>query len=579
MKRTIYKVERKWEGRTQGPILLKRRQALKLIAAMPFAFRVGRSVARAGRGSVVTATPSGPGFYPSTNSVASPLGGMQLIYPQPDSVTNAYAAHHWAYFDGTVGFWSPTPIGVRLGRFPYVAMLTAAPTGMSFGAYYWQSGWTQAQAIAAGVWVLNWTPTADWTNEAVMGYFVDQDGYRMPFAFTVSTDNGTTTAHHVFADPVNGSDTNSGVRTLPLKTWTPLFGASQLTTTFPGAKAVLRAGTHAAIPQTSFGVVLDSAYSPMTVMSYPGESVVIDVTNSGSEGCFVDHTNGDSDFFLQGWSYTGATAAIATNYRYFTSNARINRFTAHKISAVNPQVGSAPTGNNTLFDFEDPANGSLRQYLHFREISESGRPNGSGQSYGIHDIFVGQYGLTELCSSMGSNATYNMALKATVFDWTRRCCTSVVASGGFYTYWDFAQNNGYGQTVGLGNIETCYCIGDSSLSSSSGGVPYAVNEDGQGQGVTTLYRNTFVGGALRMVISSTDGPYTYIDDVIQYGTQTGPVYTYVSGTGYENIAFPSNATNTGTECQASSSVVNSSTYLLTGSYTAYNGTRGHNIST
>ena len=75
------------------------------------------------------------GFYPAGSWMPAKQPMIQ-VYPRPDSETNTWARHRWAYYDGVNAVQYKIPLGVSFGAFPYVFQLLSGPPGMTIGATY-----------------------------------------------------------------------------------------------------------------------------------------------------------------------------------------------------------------------------------------------------------------------------------------------------------------------------------------------------------------------------------------------------------------------------------------------------------
>ena len=66
------------------------------------------------------------GLYPAGSWVPAKQAMIQ-VYPRPDTETNTWARHRWAYYDGTNAVQYRIPLGVSFGAFPYVYQLLLGP--------------------------------------------------------------------------------------------------------------------------------------------------------------------------------------------------------------------------------------------------------------------------------------------------------------------------------------------------------------------------------------------------------------------------------------------------------------------
>ncbi len=560
--------------------MMNRRDLIKNGAAMTVAAAVA-AVLRPADATIglLGGAPAFNGFYPATHYSAAVVpftSGNQAavqIYPRPDTETSAYARHRWAYYDGANPVQYRIPVGVRGGAYPYVFTLLSGPPGMSIPAPYYQPGWTQAQALAAGYGEVVWTPTASVSGATVQVQVTDQAGASITVEWTVSTSSST--SQFIFLDPVNGVDTNSGTIGAPIKTLAKAFGSTHGAVTFPNAILYLRSGTAATYVQGTGAIQITSGASPMAMVGFPGESATIDMSNSptgSSTAGFMDSSSAN-DLFLQNLAITGGPSGTS-NFRQFSFLNLNDRYTAHNISFPNVFAGTSTSDNASTFYWNDPTgtgSTTVRNYIYLKGVSETNRANSGSNSFGIMDVYKSQYGLVEFCSCTGNGGGYAFFLKASTPDWTRRCNTSVITSTGGYAFATFAQYN----DVLTQNIEDCYNIVDASA--VSGAQSITQNEDvfTPGQGQTWCYRNTLLNPAV-VSVPTTYGPFNFDKNAIQYYSTPGAVLVTLSGGGW-TATLPSNVTNTGTECQASTGVFNSD-YTFTSAYSSYAGQRGAGIS-
>lgn len=543
---------------------MDRRNALKTLGLATVGAAVGAAVAAhftdadatIGLLGGVPASGSQPGFLPAGHWVAA-VSTMSVIYPRPDTETSSFARHRWAYYDGTHSVQYRIPIGVRGGAAPYVFKLLQGPAGMSIESEYWVPGDTAAQMLSAGYGDVIWTPSASVTGATVQVQVTGQDGASVTVEWTVSTSSST--SQFVFVDPVNGVDANTGTILAPIKTFTKLLSG------FAGATAYLRTGTHAAVSSMTL-----SSSTPAALINFPGESPIIDITGSSSTYCF-GFTGNEIDNFFQGFSFTGTATANTAQYEYFWPGQQAFRWTQHLISFPSVFAGLNAANNSTGTYFSDfgASAGQFSQYIYCKGCSETNRVTASGQSYGLMAMYCTQYGLAEFNSVTNSSAVQNLYLKASNRNWTRRYnnlqmtnSSSALASGD--------QINTAGESQ---DDEVCYNL----LVNAWTGTPTLLfNENQQSNAITTgySYRNTIVGtgGAGGDI---TNGPFSFNYDAIQYGSAPQAILFYT--TGWVGGTLPSNMTDSNTQCQASSGVLDGS-YNLTGSYkTSWYGQRGWEI--
>lgn len=526
---------------------------------------------------------STPGYFSAyQTSALSPLA----IYPRPDTETASYAHHHWAYYDGTNAIEYRVPVAVQGMAYPHVYELIAGPPGMAIAQATWIAGNTAEQMLALGYGDVVWTPSAALSSAATVTVRVKSQSYAtasppvsgvdyVDVTWTVNTSSST--SQFIFIDVVNGNDTTgSGTFSAPWKTLNKVYGATfGPTSTYPGAALYLKAGTYPLYNQGNAnagpGIVLSGANNPITVLGIPGATVAFDITGCGGNA-WVTYDDA-SDAFMQNVSFTGTPTAAPPVFNYFEESYTNNRLTLHNVSVPNAYGGTGVGNENSgLFFSNNPGGTTQRNYLLLKGVTEANRPLVSGYTNNDAICLIYRFAnsIAEFCSATNNNGTGMICLKDGCVNWTRRYCISVLGSSApAYGFFDLSQDSG----VESSGIETCYCISDTSAASNK--VPYILNQDAQGQGPSQSYRNTYVGYSVGVSSPTGNGPFSFTDDVIQYGAATQGVYSAGSGG-----SLPSNITNTGTECQASSGVVNATTYLLQSAYSSYQGganARGHCI--
>src|SRR5580698_5204552 len=158
--------------------MVNRRQVLKSAAAAATVLAMPK---------YASASSGFSGFYPAGSWMPAKQPMIQ-VYPRPDSETNTFARHRWAYYDGANAVQYKIPLGVSFGAFPYVFSLLSGPPGMSIGATFWNTSWNSwADAIAAGYGTLQWTPSASVSGATVSVLVTDQQRNTTTITFTVST--------------------------------------------------------------------------------------------------------------------------------------------------------------------------------------------------------------------------------------------------------------------------------------------------------------------------------------------------------------------------------------------------------
>lgn len=264
-----------------------------------------------------------PGFYPEANTVEAKLPLAQ-VYPIDDSSTKAWAPHRFAYWDGSVGFWSGKTIVMAFGRFPFIFKLLTAPTALNarFGATIWNSAWNNSgtAAAVAGYGKIIGSPTGGFTDAEVTGQCMDQDGnwinVSWPMSTSVAIANGGVfcfIANSGAAIP--GNDSNPGTLALPYASTTGAFGSNSSGGANPGAIPVLRGSSvpYSLNPYGDGYLTLNGSVGPVALTAYPGESVELD----GTSGYINNNSN---DTIFQDVTANGYITTDA-NYRLVYGNA------------------------------------------------------------------------------------------------------------------------------------------------------------------------------------------------------------------------------------------------------------------
>ncbi len=488
------------------------------------------------------------GFYPAGHWQAA-KAPMRLIYPQPDGVPSASARHHKAYYDGVNPVQYRIPVGVQYGALPLVFTLLSGPAGMSIGQSYGSTNYGEVV----------WTPTGPVTNATVSVQIQDQAGASITVTWTVSTSSST--SDFIFVSPSGNDSTGTGSITAPFQTLNKVYGATAAASTYPNANLYLRAGTYTTYDQGSgYGIQLQGGANPIAIMGFPGESVTLNINAAGNVSAFNTNGSGGSDLFLQNFTFSGGPSASG-NFRHCYLGQLQHRQTFHNIAAPSVWCGTSPSDNSTMFYFNAPGGSSYRNYIYIKGCSETNRV--SGNSFGITSMFVAQYVLLENNSCTNSAGQTNYFLKASCADCTVRYNFASGNGGSPYPMGDGCQNDGLASQ----NYEYAY----NTIVNPLGNAALSMNIQASTCGTHWAYRNT-IYGCINVETPTGNGPFTMENNAQQYASSGQPVQI-----NYANSSLPSNVTNTGTECQATSGVLDAS-YKLTGTYrTNYLGLRGAEI--
>ena len=512
------------------------------------------------------------GFYPAGSWIAAKQA-MIRVYPRPDSETNTWARHRWAYYDGANPVQYKIPLGVSFGAFPYVFQLLSGPPGMTIGATYWQSGWSFAQAAAAGYGYVQWTPTASVSGATVSILVTDQQQNTLTITFTISTSGAT--SRFIFVDAVNGNDSNAGSIGAPFKTLSKALGPNFATTTNAGTICYLRGTGGTYTPPisadqdiNSYWTVsqLDTTRKPSALIGFPGDPAqpVVSMASSmfGSYGSGASD-NGVPDLFISNINFNGYNTS-QPSFRLFwlaSPGAYGSRITFEGNVWTNAGYGSSAASNTPgyFFDGNTP---NLMLYGFIKNCQETRVTGGfAGNNIVGCDVYGVQYMLVEGNTSNTPNLTVNgcWIYKSDV---SNSCMRGNFAAFAACAYpYSFLQD----PLSGTHNNEVCYNKYIGLTPAGNNGIFFPVNDPGVGMAAGNMtnlwaYRNSVIG-----MLGSNDpnagGPYVFQNNVVQ-GTYALPSGTAVQTSG--NVTAASGALDT-TYCN------------LTGTYTSYLGTVGAQI--
>ena len=491
-------------------------------------------------------------------------------------------------------------LGIRGGAAPINWVIMQAPPGTTLDSASWQPGWTNAQAFAAGYGRLRHIPQSTYVGETfwVRGY--DQDGNYNDLIWTASTVSGyyfnaTTPADSygfIVLDPVNGVDPTAYPSTTgivdttaaPIKTLDWAFSATAAQQTYPNAILLLRAGTVATFAQdVTNGIWILPGLTPIGALEYPGESVSVDMTASGtSSGLYVGGTGVCFyDFDVVGGNFTGP------NFKHI----RLIDVTAHLVvrgvQFPNAISQSNSTDNAGPLEFAAQSSG-LHTYPFICGVGQTNTTNPGPNQFALHDLYTTQYGLTEFCTLSGCAMSF-CNCKDSVSDWTMQYCDMVNPAGGAYAWQGGYQYSGNPLLLKNDNLEWRYCnLLGGGVSGTKGPNGSTLWLNGTGYAYTAnlfVYRCT-LNGALAYYSNSGNSNLRLEDLVIQSGNastepfqiNTGAGYTptSVSGLPAELTYGTSDPNGTGQECLGQSGIINADGTLVT-ALSAYVGRRGAQI--
>lgn len=329
---------------------------------------------------------------------------LQIISPRPDSETGAftgtvYARHRIWYYDGVNPIQGEHPIDIQGGAHPHVYQILAGPSWLSIGSSFGSPMYG----------VLFGTPNAaiskaSPTTVTVRVWGQDQVNF-IDVTFTICTSSST--ADFVFADAVNGADTNTGAIGSKLKTLSKIMGATAATTTFPAARVYLATGTYqwplqsdAVAPSGGYCSV-DKNKIPIVYMTMPSSTVNIDA----SVAQLIDNGGGMTDCSFAGHStstftITGSSATATDTHTFEIYNA--NRVSWYLVKFVNP-INRANGSNTNSTSIYTANAGILKSYYSIWGCSETGRSGAAGNSMLMTSMFSVQNVCMKFCTISGQS--------------------------------------------------------------------------------------------------------------------------------------------------------------------------------
>lgn len=486
---------------------------------------------------------SSAGFYPLSHSYKAL--DMRIVYPRPDGETNSYAAHHYAYWNGTTGIQYRRRVGVSFGRFPYVYELMSGPPGMTIGATIWNAAWncSPRAAAQAGYGVVSWTPTAanvgsggPWTVTVRVydqNYQSDGTSYvDVTWTLNLAGDyNGTSKTGFLFVDSTNGNDANAGGLATPLKTLQGAYGASYGTTQNPQALCVLRGSATSYVPPA----YTDNTYTagknwfqwnpttkPCGILVYPGESITIDWTGTQTtpyQSAYTSVGAGDDAFFqdilLNGYLNDGATG----NIRGF--DLASNRVTFDNVQWTNSGYGFSAASNATLF-FLNSSDAAPKSYVFITGCLDSGRQSGTpGNNYGFNSCYGHNDVLVEFNELYAPSSSMDGAIYFK--DGTEYGCQR----GNFTSVTSTAHIHSVGQSFNDHPTNDCeFCF--NTVLSVGGANQWLPQTGGFTWGSVWTYRNNFANSTLK----SSQTSYNLMGPTINSATPSTGSGSLAAGTYY-----------------------------------------------
>ena len=335
---------------------------------------------------------------------------MTLVHPRPENETSAWARHKKAH----PGIEYRIPISVQGGAYPFHYEVIQGPPGMSISGQYGLEDYG----------ILTWTPAEEGGPYRVKVRITDQELTEQLAEWDITA----TTDGFVFVD-VNAATGGDGSIRSPLKRFSELDGGLTGSASHAGKVAYLRGGTHFSADAPKKEFVLRSDISPMSLIGYPGENVVLDLSNTNfrTKDGSMAHDLFVADLTIRN-SYVAADGQ--TNSRMFDMNGN----TGHRFTLFNnnfENVYARGTG-----DYAHLPSGSNQGIVHIGTKSGSeydqywtlwGNSLANVQARGFGSLYGTQYGVLEANVMIepvgGKGNMIDLKLQNDAWSWRRNVAT------------------------------------------------------------------------------------------------------------------------------------------------------------
>lgn len=256
-----------------------------------------------------------------------PMSNTTVVWPRPDTETTAKEYSRIAH--STMPYIQP--IEIQGGSWPFWFNQTTGPG--SIGQYYTSTNYGSVVVPTPGSGTLNFSVDC-----------FDQVGVKVTVAWSATVDD----TKFIFVSPSGNDTTGAGTILLPYLTY-----AKARTVATAGQCIVFRAGTY--VPPVFSGISM-AATTHLTLMAYPGETVVMNMAGTNStQGMWTMDAAGCTVIGIQ---FTGAL--LGTNPRHFVANTAGSRLYMLNCS-FSDNGGTSGTDNSACWFLPDP--GGQRSYI------------------------------------------------------------------------------------------------------------------------------------------------------------------------------------------------------------------------
>lgn len=258
---------------------------------------------------------------------------MHLVYPRPDTETQAHARHRWAHPSMSYEI----PVGVQGGAWPFRYELVEAPSGAAIGNYYGDANYG----------VISWQPPTNGTHRFKVK-ITDQELNSVEAEWRVTVD----ASQFVFIQ-----DGNSGVKTgtinQPLEDLAEWYKGSPSDNTYANKILVLREGNYNLIGSSvdDGNVEINTGVKTPSIIGYPGETPRV---NCSKAKIFTRGGKNVRDVFIAGIRWENSRQDVA-NAHFFWGTGIVERATWWNNHFYNHGAGSVGNDNTSAIFVSETA--------------------------------------------------------------------------------------------------------------------------------------------------------------------------------------------------------------------------------
>lgn len=311
---------------------------------------------------------------------------MHLVYPRPDTETQAHARHRWAHPDMSYEI----PLGVQGGAWPFKYELIKAPAGAKIGSLYGEDNYGS----------ITWSPAATTGIEEFVVRITDQELNTVEARWKVKIDPSM----FVFIK-AGATGPKAGTIASPLGNVIDWYKDAE-DSTFLNKIIVFRGGSYNLIGDAvnNGNLRLHDKYKTPSLIGFPGETAIIDASTAKIM------VGSLTDIFIAGLTWENARNDVQ-NAHFFWLTGEVSRSTFwrnHFRKMRHGQVGNDNTG--PVFISSTPV---IKRNILYKENDHSEIYN---KGYNGHyvDIYRASYVLVEQNNVSNSTSASGFWMKGTV---------------------------------------------------------------------------------------------------------------------------------------------------------------------